>query len=326
MKILVINPNYLDATSYYRAWGTFKDLSDRYGWEFTLYESTFVPQPSTKQLGAGWADLIKFDVVLFQRALGTQSIQLLNYCKLMGLKIWYDLDDDLWNIPDSYQIKQSFDAKVMQTIEEHIKASDLVTCSTIALADVIREKTGVHAAVVNNAWDFKRYPLQSHNEKGAIIWRGSSTHKEDLRCCRSELESIGKDNKLEFWGYNPISERPLLNIKEYTFVKPLDVMSYFHKIREDKPKAVLVPLQDSKFNQSKSNIAWIEITASGGLCFSNFVGEFKKVGYEFNTIEQLNNKELCIELVAKNQRYLLNHYNLTDSNDKRVELLNRIVL
>ena len=326
MKVLVINPNYLDATSYYRAWGTFKDLQDRYGWEFVIYESTFVPQPGNKQLGAGWADLIKFDVVLFQRALGASSMQLLNYCKLMGLKIWYDLDDDLWNIPDSYHIKQTFTSQVMQTIEEHIKASDLVTCSTIALAEVIREKTGVLAEVINNGWDFKRYPLQSHNEEGAIIWRGSSTHKEDLRSCRSELESIGKNNKLEFWGYNPISERPLLNIKDYNFVKPLDVMTYFHTLREEKPKAVLVPLQDSKFNQSKSNIAWIEITASGGLCFSNFVGEFKKVGYEFNTIEQLNNKELCIDLVAKNQQYLLTHYSLTHLNDRRVELLNKVVL
>ena len=66
MKILVINPNYQDATSYYRAWGTFKDLTDRFGVEFTLYESTFVLQPAKggqRSWGAAWPDLMKFDAV-----------------------------------------------------------------------------------------------------------------------------------------------------------------------------------------------------------------------------------------------------------------------
>ena len=137
MKVLVINPNYQDATSYYRAWGVSKHLHDNYNVEFTLYESTFVLQPPNKgqrAWGAAWPDLIKFDAVLFQRALGENSLQLLRYCKDLGLKIWYDLDDDLWNIPDNYQIKASFGPPIMRTIEQHIKESDLITCSTPALS------------------------------------------------------------------------------------------------------------------------------------------------------------------------------------------------
>lgn len=325
MKVLVINPNYLDATSYYRAWGTFKDLTDRHGIEFTLYESIMVLQPpknGQRALGVAWPDLIKFDAVMFQRALGVESLQLLNYCKDLGLKIWYDLDDDLWNIPEGYWIKSQFPPKIMETIEEHIKQSDLVTVSTQTLAEVIKEKTGVDSHVIPNAWDIDRFPFQDHNPNGAIMWRGSNTHKDDLRACLKDLETIGQSNHIQFWGYNPVKDRPLLNIQNYSFVEPLDPILYFRRLLIKSPKAFLVPLKDSQFNRSKSNIAWIEATAAGAVTFSNKVGEFDKVTLGFDSLNEVLGNESNVAMNLEISRDMVNElYNLKTVNNKRAELI-----
>lgn len=324
MKVLVINPNYQDATSYYRAWGTFKDLTDRFNIEFSLYESTFVLQPPNKEgkrnWGAAWPDLIKFDVVFFQRALGENSLQLLRYCKDLGLKVWYDMDDDLWNIPDSYKIKDSFPPAIMKTIEEHIKESDLITCSTQELANVINEKTNKTAWIVPNAWDVDRFNLQPHNPEGQTIWRGTSTHIDDIRKCSDQIKSISKQTKINFFGYNPIKDRPFLVIHSHDYTPPLDPIIYFRTIQKSRPKAILVPLIDSQFNRSKSNIAWLEATANGALTYSNKVGEFAKVGLTFEQYGTLTESQV-IDYVKENQQVLMDSFSLKEVNNLRAQLL-----
>lgn len=322
MKILVINPNYQDATSYYRAWGTFKDLSKRYGHEFRLYESIFVKQQSKQgtAMGAAWPDLIGFDAVFFQRALGENSLNLLKYCKELGLKIWYDLDDDLWNIPDSYKIKEAFGPKIMQTIEEHINNADLVTCSTEALANVIEQKTSKEAFVINNAWDIERFPLTQHNENGTILWRGSSTHIDDIRTEEDNVLMIGKHDTISFMGHDPIRDRPFLQLSKHEFIKPMDPILYFRKILADRPKSFIVPLKDIQFNHSKSNIAWLEATASGALCYGSQVGEFKNLALPFSEHGTLGLGEVQ-EIVYLNQKKLCEEYSLVNANDLRNVLM-----
>jgi hypothetical protein len=314
MKILVINPDYKDATSYYRAWGTFKDLQDRYDFTFVNYSNVAIMAANK----VAWPDLISFDVALFQRALGENSLQLLSYLKEIGLKIWYDLDDDLWNIPDSYKIKPTFNFKAIATIEEHIKQSDLITCSTEPLADVIKEKTGRQANVIPNAWDIKRFPLKEHNPQGITLWRGSNTHEQDLRSNRDLIEALAKETHLTFMGFDPVKEKPLLNILKYTFEQPKDPFHYFRWIQESRPKQFIVLLQDSKFNQSKSNIAWIEATAAGSLCYSNRVGEFSKVGLDIDLIETIKDYE---QVISMEQSKIKDCYSLEYWNNVRAKLL-----
>jgi hypothetical protein len=322
MKILVINPNYQDATSYYRAWGTFKDLSNRYGHEFRLYESIFVKQQSKQgtAMGAAWPDLIGFDAVFFQRSLGENSLNLLKYCKELGLKIWYDLDDDLWNIPDSYAIKAAFGPKIMQTIEEHINNADLVTCSTQALADVIKDKTTKEAHVISNAWDIERFPLTQHNENGTILWRGSSTHVDDIRAEADNILSIGKSERITFMGHDAIRDRPFLQLSKHDYIKPMDPILYLRQIQKDRPKAFIVPLKDIQFNHSKSNIAWLEATACGALCYGSQVGEFKEVALPFSDYGTLS-LGAAQEIVRLNQIKLCEEYSLEHANGYRDGLM-----
>jgi hypothetical protein len=316
MKILVINPSYADATSYYRAWGTFKDLQDRYNLEFVKY-SHLTAMCNNK---VSWPDLFTFDVVFFQRALGDNSLILLKYLKDLGVKIWYDLDDDLWNIPFYYDIKKTYTKEIMQTIEDHIKLSDLVTCSTEQLSNVIKEKTDKEAHVISNAWDIKRYPLQPHNAEGITLWRGSNTHADDLRQNSHILKEISEHTKINFMGFNPVANKPNLKLTNYSYIAPLDPLNYYRWIIKTRPKQMIVLLQDTPFNESKSNIAWLEATAAGALTYSNQVGEFSKVSID---IEWINNSELNNhnEQLEVNQFILKDLYSLTYWNDVRAKLL-----
>ncbi len=319
MKILVICPDYSDATSYYRAFGTFNDIESRSDIQFTRYESAFSVQQGGN-FGATWADLIKYDVAFFQRGMGAKSVELCAYLKEMGLKIWYDLDDSLWDIPEQYAIKKTYNLSILETINQLLSMSDLVTCSTIELKKVIESKVNKTAHVVKNAWDINRFPIKEFNKEGKVIWRGSSTHISDLRSCGTMLKQISQSDKIEFWGHNPINNAPNLSITNYSYVAPLDPISYFNKIRKDNIKAFLVPLQDTLFNRCKSNIAWLEATASGAVTYSNLVGEFSHtLPFEdyFNDIKHE-------EVYRKFKDNLLSDYNLTYWNNIRIQLLKQL--
>jgi hypothetical protein len=319
MKILVISPDYSDATSYYRAFGTFNDIESQSDIRFTRYEAAYSMQRNG-MFAATWADLIKYDVAFFQRGMGKNSVDLATYLKKMGLKIWYDLDDDLWNIPSYYKIKETYHPKMMGTIEQLIKLADLVTCSTQTLSEVIKEKTNVNAYVINNGWDIKRFPIQEYNAKGKTIWRGSSTHAADLRSQATTLQKISNVDLIEFWGYNPIANSPNLKITNYSFVEPLDPISYFNKLKQSNISKVLVALEDTQFNRSKSNIAWLEATVNGALCYSNNVGEF----YHTLNLNQYFSPDLEYDVWIEDVNIILSDYKLSKLNQKRIDLLKSI--
>lgn len=272
MKVLAICPNPLDATSYYRAWGTFGDLTKRYGVQFTNYKDSWLEYQEGKK-GFCWPVALQYDWFMMQRGFGEMSINLAAYIKQLKGKLWYDLDDNLWDIPDHYKIKVHFGPKVLKTINTLIQMSDLVTVSTEHLAKRVLEETGVVAYVIPNGLDLRRFPVQPYHSSGSVIWRGSNTHISDLRTHKVILEEIGKETEVEFWGYDPCKDLPLLSMKN-KHVQSLDVFQYFDKLRIEKPSIILTPLAETPFNESKSNIAWMEITMAGGVSVSNQWGEF----------------------------------------------------
>ena len=154
IKVLAIPNMTFDATSYYRAAGTFAGLY-KLGVDATLFEQAFIQCPDGSK-GMGWPSAIRYDIAFFQRSVGQTAINLCQYLKDCGLKIWYDMDDDLWNIPESFKIKKFYPEKVLKEIETMLQMADLITCSTAKLAEVIKEKSGKDANVVPNGWDYER--------------------------------------------------------------------------------------------------------------------------------------------------------------------------
>jgi len=72
---------------------------------------------------------------------------------------------------------------------------------------------------------------------------------------------------------------PLMETKcgdNYLIVEGLHIMEYFNYFYKLNPNIFIYPLEDTKFNQGKSNISWIEATYAGAVVLApNNINEFK---------------------------------------------------
>lgn len=312
MKIITLTPNATDATSFYRAWGVFPDIMKRSDIRFTDYYDAQTMIGDGKR-GFTWANALQYDAAFFQRAFGN-VIEIAAFMKDCGLKIIYELDDNLWEIPQSFDIKRFYDKDKLSTIVYMLKISDLVVVSTQSLADYIEQAFQVKCEVVNNGIDLNKYPIQEYNQDGPIIWRGSSTHRSDLRKYREELESINEP--IQLWGYDAVNMEPKLKLNKFTYQKPLDPIYYFNSLRAVKPRGIVTPLVEDVFNACKSNIAYLEATMAGAVCYSNQWSEFNGKGLPLSETNNKNHKE-AHEAAAIDVRQ---NYSLKELNNKRIDL------
>ena len=143
LRILAVCAMPTDPTSWYRAWGVYGDIMKRSDIEFDCYEDL---------VKVSWKHLIKYDLVVFQRALGNATI-LADYITQLGIPYVYDLDDNFWEIPNHSHIKGTYNRKTLGTMEKMMKGATAITVSTQALGDYIENKLGLKCIVINNGID-----------------------------------------------------------------------------------------------------------------------------------------------------------------------------
>jgi len=313
LKILAVCAMPTDPTSWYRAWGVYGDIMKRSDIEFDCYEDL---------VKVSWKHLIKYDLVIFQRALGN-AVQLADYITQLGIPYVYDLDDNFWEIPSHSSIKSTYNPKILGTMEKMMKGATAITVSTQALGDYIENKLGIKCNVINNGIDLTKYKIQPYNQSGKTIWRGSSTHIDDVRQFASFYESVAKQvEQIEFWGHDCVQGSPKLDIKNSKFFAGEDLVRYFRLLQTSNISHILCTLVDDEFNRAKSNIAWIEATLAGGVCVGNQVGEFKD--------KQISMNDFNIEHDYQghyiwSKQLIHENYNLSELNDMRIELYKKVV-
>lgn len=173
-----------------------------------LERSKFVFHPIRTPVG----DLADADVVVVQRQATEGNMAALKQMKDMGLKVIYDLDDDLWGIPGSSPAKRIF-APVRDGFGRCMELCDAVTVSTEPLRTAVR--TAVPAArskeifVIPNGVDFD-YLRPSILPKPAgrvtVGWGGSNTHQGDVGDAWVVLADLLNDLPqlyFEFVGMDP---------------------------------------------------------------------------------------------------------------------------
>jgi hypothetical protein len=313
LKILAVCAMPNDPTSWYRAWGVYGDIMKRSDIEFDCYEDL---------VKVSWKHLIKYDLVIFQRALGN-AVQLAEYVTQLGIPYVYDLDDNFWEIPSHSAIKSTYNPKILGTMEKMMKGATAITVSTQALGNYIENKLGIKCNVINNGIDLNKYKIQPYNQSGKTIWRGSSTHIDDVRQFAFFYESVAKQvEKIEFWGHDCVQGSPKLDIKNSKFFAGEDLVRYFRLLQTSNISHILCTLVDDEFNRAKSNIAWIEATLAGGVCVGNGVGEFNAVQVPLNIFEPTNDYSIHYEV---SKEFIHERYNLTDLNNMRIELYKKVV-
>lgn len=331
--MLAVCPDASDATSWYRGMGPIGHMMRGKDIDLSCY---LVDPRSVKEVK--WPSLYPQDVVFLQRPYDNDHLRIAETSKLMGVPLWVDYDDNLFNIPLSNPAFDFFyPDQIRQNIARILTLADAITVSTENLKSVY-EKFNKNVVVVNNAIDPNKFKFREkstgYNDK--IIWRGSNTHMGDVMSIAGELTKVANRHpnfEFKFYG-NPmwfVTER-MPNVKYSKFENILD---YFVNLYEECAKGFIIPLAENVFNLSKSNIAWIEATMAGAVSIVPTMPEWNvpgclsyQTGTQFeNALESLigMNKHKHEAMVYESWNHIMERYNLDVINKQRVEVIRNLL-
>lgn len=227
------------------------------------------------------SDLLFADVIVFQRSSSLESLDWMQRAKAMGVKVVYDIDDDLFVVPKILENPHKYysSPEVQQRMRHMMTEAHLVTVSTPTLAKnalpVLSHK------VIRNCVDLghTRIPTNRPKPTGVtIMWHGSETHLDDMPVVKGALKRVLKDwngvARLELIGHfteeNTGREFAGLPVTYRGWLPPTEL---YQGLRV--ADIGLAPLADNQFNRGKSEIKWVEYGAVGVPTVATWLDPYK---------------------------------------------------
>lgn len=294
-----------------------------------------------------------YQVAVVQRLGSDRNIQAIKMLQQKGLKVVYDLDDNIWAVPKYNPAYKIFrDYRMLKGTEECARAADFITTSTEWLCTVVKRHLGANTRVevVENALDFDLFYRARKPVKRpytVIGWAGTPTHHIDLAYAMNALATVMRqrqDLRCEFLGGvgPPEQIQELINkeiiskerVSWHAWISPREYPAWISNLRWD---IAMAPLSvDNEFNKSKSNIKILEAAALGIPCLASPTLEYKKFCQGNPVLEHLlcnkteewierinefvNNPDLRISTAAQMDARAKEKYNFYS----RVEQVNKI--
>jgi glycosyltransferase involved in cell wall biosynthesis len=227
---------------------------------------------------------LRYDILWIQLVTAPTLIQIAKKAKEQGLKIVYDIDDRLDNIPDTNQAVNVYGTPEKQEeIREMMKLADVVTVSTAPLAfHVQRIYHPEEVRVLPNHLTANVIP-RKHPSNPAfvrILWAGSPTHKHDLAIVAPALHDVLKRHagKVRFTCFGERLPEALSDCYDYIDLQdPVDFDTYHDKLASIAADFAIAPLADNPFNESKSAIKALEYASAGYPMLLSPIGEYPAV-------------------------------------------------
>ena len=207
-----------------------------------------------------------FDVVVVQRILPFLD-ELREKCEKYGIKLVYETDDDLLGVEENSP-SYEYVNRVSKSIMDFIDASDVITVTTPTLASKFDENKVVIIPnyYVDSVLDIKDNIKTEGKLK--LGFYGTLTHSKDLFLIKNVILKLKEKYDFDFeviGGFNAED-----NVDEDWFNSiqlPPNNMD-FEKFMKWLPGAIdwdiaIVPLEDSPFNQCKSELKFIELAVLG---------------------------------------------------------------
>lgn len=253
-------PNPKDATSFYRAFGPWSELKDKIN---------ILP---IDHVTMDWSRASFIDALFIHRPFSPVHLDMCKNAKKLGIPIWIDFDDDLFNVHYSNNNHDLYDRPQTQDhLAKIISSSDLVTVSTNQLATIYSQFSNNIKVIPNSLPKNILSDLIYRNIKTApkkiILWRGTPHHEMNLHHYQGAFQTLMRNNPdwhFLFFGYRPwfIMERG--NIGQSSHMASPSLIEYFYDLQNIQAAIQVVPLINHKFNLSKSNIAYLEGSGIGG--------------------------------------------------------------
>ncbi|MEI7814128.1 MAG: hypothetical protein WCJ13_05000 [Coriobacteriia bacterium] len=212
------------------------------------------------------SDIEHFDVIVFQRQSHPAALEAINNANAAGKLTVYELDDDIWSLaPTNPGYAAWADPVAARGAVDCIRAAQLVTTATPVLAERLK-RYNPNVRVLRNMlplkeWDYPS-PREQQEDRVVIGWAGSTSHVEDLSILDGTVHQIlDKYPHAEFVYAGGPSKEVIEPHERITRVSTTDIRGY-PKILEQFHIG-LIPLVDSAFNRSKSDLKFVEYGMQG---------------------------------------------------------------
>lgn len=328
IRLLECSPNSSDATSFYRARGPITYLCRQHDDIQHSYLQNY--------LKASWDDLLPHDVIFVQRPSTEKEFNFILIAKRLGKKVWLDYDDLLTDIPPSNPVFH-VNPDCAKWVYECCSVADLITVTTQPIKNKLLHSGCKNIHVVKNAHNDFILPMNLAQKDGQlkqpkIVWRGGITHEMDIFDYRNDMRQIiDTYPAVRMFGNISTYIKRDLGIMDKMNIPGMPLEEYFNYLCNYNPTFVVVPLENTEFNQAKSNIAAIEALFSGAICivptgFSEFANTSvnSEKGEFVETIEVIISSDF--HSIRKNQlEQIKKDQVLSVTNEIRYKLIKELI-
>jgi glycosyltransferase involved in cell wall biosynthesis len=211
-------------------------------------------------------DVQNSDIVVFQRQWRPEAVRAMADAKARGKLVVYELDDDLWNLHTSNPGYEAWSRPgMLQAVETMVRMADVVTTTTPALANQLK-RLNANVKILPNMLPAEHWQVQHERPEGydrvAIGWAGSSSRWNDLAIVKEVVLQLlkdfpqvdvlvaGDDSNMVFPPHERIHRLSPVQIERYP-----DLLAKFD--------IGIAPVVDSRFNQAKSDLKFLEYSMLG---------------------------------------------------------------
>lgn len=280
-----------------------------------------------------------FDIVIINRMIeGVDISEVLEYKNKYGFKLIIDIDDywvlDPWHIlADVYPTKQ---------IIEYIKAADFVTVTNELLYSQVKGLGQHNVDIVCNAlpYDEDQFTDVRTESTGKVRFNyvAGSTHEEDIFNIKNALKRLQTDSyfrnnaELIISGFqdHPVWHRMATyysggNKSNFRIQNVLPIGQYMNLYNDT--DVALAPLQNTFFNQCKSNLKVLEAAAKRVPILTSNVSPYKECPYAiksdnsrgwYNAMKKLTKDAIYRkDLGEANAIWCRENFNIRNENIKR---------
>jgi len=269
------------------------------------------------------SDLMAADIVLGLHISNPAQVAVLEAAKNEGCRVVLDYDDDLLNIPVSHGAYASLSGAAPH-VRAAVRLADTLWVSTKPLKVALQHPKCV---VVPNAVLPSDLPNGPNPIENRMVWRGSVMGFYDLWRREEEfLSHLSRCRNFMWIGYQPPYEIPAEQRIKCSFLPWTNILSdYFSGLRRLAPNIVWKPLENILFNDSKSNIAWLEAICSGAICLTDSWRTAMQPQWSFCVDQVTFDRDFIHKSWTDSRIEILEQYDLNKTTEMRYQSLIELV-
>jgi len=219
--------------------------------------------------------LFDADTLLLQRQVTDDQLHYLNqYRKFFPIKLIYELDDLITNVPTRSFHRNQIPKDIAKRLRQGLQLCDRFIVSTEGLADAYGKYTN-EIRIVPNRIDATKWahltPKRRAGRKPRVGWAGGLSHGGDLAEIADVVKALAGEVEWVFFGMCPDDIRPYV----HEFHLGVPTPEYPAKLASLDLDLALAPIEHNDFNFCKSNLKLLEYGILGYPVIASDFGPYR---------------------------------------------------